>query len=740
MPESITLTHIVLVEFIVALALLAGILLFVLRRERRAHRRLRAEYQRMRSTIRVGSTPLPSTFDVTDSDNGARADPVAMHLYECQQAARKRYHAVTQNRVPRLSPEVPFNAKIAALRYVYSTAEMEAYQRGKTGKHSWSLLERKLYDIARWVVERKEARNDKNLRNQVRLLQQRVQALKPYEQETHRLEHKLQLSKGRVNQLQACQEESQSTIDKLRQINYALHLAQGQKPIGSVASGHSPTIGEDAFGDNLHNRTPNTARPLDNLEQLSTQYQELHSELTAGVRSLSEKQEHPGSKQLEQLVQRLEVELVKSQTYIETLKQRLAERQSIPQSHSSRASEDAHPQAPFAPTEQAALGKIEETLHIIHSHVAGKREQMNANPKNELEFTHKDYTLEELRHLRNNNRQQRTLIVELETQLNTLRDSIDTTQDEELREAKVLEMLRLEKLVKECEHCISALESEVELLHNRLQEKELGNQSGKESEPQSETTALPGAIAEELQAVSQKLEDSVRQNRLDAIVNKFSLDILHAHGLEDLASALVDAIKSSGLIVGFYMQSKLGKADFYRGNQFTDQERRLIKQTTIAAPVAYLNEGIFFASNHMHLLLKDPPEDDQELTRTEALLSNLLNLCSARIHYLEISSVMAHENRSLDEWSNTTREQLMSLEIGYANQAEDVLRQLRVLQEELQQMTSTLELSPNARAALANAVSECRHRVEQAFGGVDSMDQLCTQLLEQLEALPKPSH
>ncbi|MDQ2075604.1 hypothetical protein [Marinimicrobium sp. ABcell2] len=736
MPESITLTHIVLVEFIVALALLAGILLVVLRRERRAHKRLRAEYQRIRSTIKVGSTPLPSTFEGSESEPGAKTDPVALHLYECQQSARKRYHAVTQNRVPKLSAETPFNAKIAALRYIYVSAEMEAYQRGKSGKHSWSLLERKLYDIARWVVERKEASKDKNLRNQVRLLQQRVQALKPFEQETHRLEHKLELAQEKQVQLQAYQEESQSTIDKLRRINYALHVAQNQDPVSSATLRQTLTVGEEAFGDESPEPFGSNERSVRNLDQLSVQYHNLNSELTAGVLDLSRKQEHPGSEQLEQLVQRLERELEKSQAYIETLKQRLVKSAVIPaQVRSGTEAEAAHSQAPFVQTEQAALGKIEETLHIIHSNVADKRAQMGAKPKPEAEFTHKNYTLEELRHLRNNNRQQRSLIVDLEKQLGTLRNSIDTTQDEELREAKILEMLRLEKLVKECEHCISALESEVEFLYTRLREKEEAEQKA-----QKTTGSDPGALTDELDAVSQKLEDNMLHNRKEAIVKKFALDILHAHGLEDLASALVDAIKSSELIVGFYMQSKLGKADFYRGNQFTDQERRLIKKTTIAAPVAYLNEGIFFASNHMHLLLKEPPEEERELAQTETLLTELLNLCSARIHYLEVSTDMALENRALDEWSNTTREHLMGLEIRYAYQAEDVLRQLQTLREELQQLTGTLDLSASAQAALANAVSECQHRIDQVFGGDESLDQLCTQLLEQLENLPRPSH
>lgn len=730
MLESVTLAHVILLEIIAVLLLGVGLLWFLYYRLRRAHKRLQAELQRMRQTIRVGSTPLPEIAGDTESDGPySVTDPVAEYLYQSRETSRKRYHNITQSRVPTLVADAPFNAKVAALRYLFAGAESEAYRQIRSARDPWIMLERNLYDVARWIIERQEPGKDKNLSNQMRLLQQRVQALKPYKAQAETLERKLELAQGKLAQLKAYQDESQATIDKLRQINFALSQTDRQQPFSAAHLRQRFTVPEG--NDRLS--TESSGTPLDNLDQLSAQYQRLNGELTAGVRQFNSDHPVPQESQLENLVLRLESELGNSQRYIETLKERLSTRAIYDETLRGQDL-TSHPRTPLMPAQAAELGNIKDTLTIIHANPkdspsVGNRQKPAAPPK--------EYSLTELNHLRSNNQQQRGLILDLEKELQVLRTSISDSPEGEVKDAKVLEMLRLERLVQECEYCISALESEVELLYSRLQNRESASETAPEGEAPIDNVAQLGT---ELEQVTHKLQDTLLESRKDAIVNRFAQEIMHTHSLEDLATCLVSVIKDAELTVGFYMQSRVGKAEFYRGEQFTDRERGLIKTATIAAPVAYLNEGIFFASNHMHLLLKEPPEDDRELAQSEALLNALLSLSSARIHYLEVAGDLADQGRALETWSSGTRENLGELEIRYAYQAEEVQRQLKVLGEELHQLSTTLELGPNARTAIENALSECKHGINDVFNGDQSLDPLCNHLLEQLDVLPKPGH
>src|SRR5690606_13770311 len=121
---------------------------------------------------------------------------------------------------------LPYGSKIAALRFIYTMAELYAYQHPPGSQAHWLALERKLVDVARWIGQ--EGRHLKpQVNHRLRLLQERVDALKPFEQESIRLQRQLSLARARQKKLELAHNESQRTVINLQQRLRSLRRAHG---------------------------------------------------------------------------------------------------------------------------------------------------------------------------------------------------------------------------------------------------------------------------------------------------------------------------------------------------------------------------------------------------------------------------------------------------------------------------------------------------------------------------------
>lgn len=714
MLDSISLTNLILGEVIFALLLVVGVLVFVLHRERQAHRRLLIERRPKRNVS------VPDKAEADQGETEPRSldepeDPIAQYLNFCQQNAQNRYYKITEARHPRLAPDLPFNAKIAALRYLFCSAEVEAYKQRREARDVWILMEQKLHDIARWIVEQEAAKPDKRLTNQVKLLQQRVERLKPFEHQTRHLEHRLELAKIKQQRLEEFHSESLATIKKLRNINKILSLSGDPSSTEQLSAEQQPQAELPALP---------ISRPLsdawhESIDELAAQSQLLNRSLTQRLRELMSKQTGASQQQLESAAAQLEQELAASDRHIKLLKKQLTGTE-------QRAASVFGGRRPLAPHTAQAEPNIKEPLKII---VRPTKEEPVAPSVKPRELN--PYPVKEIAQLRANNRDQRSLIVNLEQQLGKLQETIVSTDAGPEKDAKLAEVTRIEGLIREYEHCIQALESEIDGLQQRL-EKHRSEEAG------AEASRELGEVSEDFERLTRELQETMAQKLRKNLAHSFALSALKAERIEDLAKSLVETLEEAKLLVGFYLQSTLGKAEFLNGTQFSPQERKLIKKDTVAAPVAYLNEGIFFASDQMHLLLKNPPDGDLELAEAETLLQELVDLTSAQIRHLELARQAEQHKQALDNWSDTTRETVVSLEISYAYQAEEVMRQIQALTEELQHIGANLKMTPASRTVLDNALGECRQHIVRVFSAGEVLDQHCSKLLEQLDQLPHP--
>ncbi len=224
MPDSLTLTTLVLGELVFVLLLSTTLLGVLLRRERRQQQRLLAAYQRLRETLR--SERARERKPARSQQDEQPQTTLGQYLEQLKNEAQERFHSITQANLPRLAPELPFSAKVAALRYLYCEAEERAFRKAQASGDPWGLLEKQLYDVVRWVVDRQPAREGRQRNNQIKLLQQRVEKLKGFEKLSRDLQRKLTLNQNKREELEQVQQENQITIDKLRHINDILSLSE----------------------------------------------------------------------------------------------------------------------------------------------------------------------------------------------------------------------------------------------------------------------------------------------------------------------------------------------------------------------------------------------------------------------------------------------------------------------------------------------------------------------------------
>lgn len=724
MLDSLTLTSIILAEVAFVLLLGCAMLTYVLMRERREHQRLLRAYQRLRNTIRADRSAARAASEQAAEEV---VDPVSEYFAQAQEDAHQRYRNITQTKLPRLAPEHPFNAKVAALRFMFCQAEARAYRKSLASGDVWVLLERQLYDIARWIVDREDTKPSRQRNNQVKLLQQRVEKLKGFEKLSRDLQRKLELNQQKREELERLQEEHQSMIDKLQRINNALSLAQ-ELP-GDSAEDLRHKL-QEIIQEDRPTQALAAERRLTNIEHFSVDNQRLNSELTQGLRAYNEEYPHARSDQLESTIKRLEAELYRSERHVAELKQ-----QHRSQGDGDLPASEALPPTPSDSGEletvegrASAMGNIEDTLKVIHTNMANSTSALSRAADSSRGPS--PYSLGEIQQLRGNNVRQRNLIVDLESELNHLRDAIPHTEDLGQREQQELEVLRLERLVKECEHCILALESEVEMLYNQLQERQARLAAEAEAQPTEETVEK---LQQELETLSERLLSSQQ----DTLLKQFALDSLKSQSIEEIARALFGTLKRAELIAGFVLNSKVGNAEYFPAKHFLDREKAMLRRTTMSTDIAYVNEGILFAGKHMHLMLKKPPENEQELSAVEKLLHSLLELCGSRIDALELHQLNTKHNQHLDNWASTTHNTLVNMEISYAYQAEEAIHLLDELMEQLKRAGSLANTSEAAQAVIDNALNECQHRFRHLFVHGSSIDESFNQLLGHLDQLPK---
>jgi macrodomain Ter protein organizer (MatP/YcbG family) len=343
---------------------------------------------------------------------------------------------------------------------------------------------------------------------------------------------------------------------------------------------------------------------------------------------------------MENSIRIMEIELVKSDRYIANLRKQLNEAKSQVAIAASSA--------------PSASNEVPSPRDYVDRHKA----------------------MAEIHQLRENNHVQRGLIVKLENEINALRQSLTTVEDEETRKAKEIEVARLERLVKDCQNCIETLEGQVDNLYAQLRERESDQPPTAEMQEEgddlnaSEASGLAemASSTEALEAMAGEMENIIFQYRQSHALNRFAQELSQHQELDSIATAVMQFLAEFQAEAGLCLRSHLEVKKYFPEGRFNEQQRQLTCSFAVKDPVFYINETTLFSSERINLMLL--PTIDARPPH-ESVVQGLVKIVDAYIGLLEAGKLGSVTEQKMDAWVEATKNQLADLDIQYAYQLEE---------------------------------------------------------------------
>ena len=631
--------------------------------------------------------------------------------------AQQRYEKFAQAKLPKIDPSQAFNAKVAALRYMYLTTEKEALEKRGNLATTWNLFEKKLAEIVRWfakqTINRQSVRNNRN-----RLLQEKIDALKPFEEENKKLKRSLEQSKRRQEQLETYLRENKATIHNLQKM---LNSLQHLNP--DAAKNKTVSINDMSIDEYL----THSADQMDSIANVSDEKGHMIKNILYELANTHADMNPEMKKKMETSLRIMEIEMTKSDQYIANLKNEL---------------KDAKLQATnYALMLRDSKGEFNKGALVLTGADADAG-MVPLKPLSHADYLDHEKVVMEIRQLRENNRTQRGMIVNLETEISLLKASIMDTPDAEVRKVKQQEVSRLERMVKECEHCIETLESEVDHLYSQLQERNAINPDSRNSTTNHQNNEIDAETFEtmdaerlgmELEEMAKEMEKIMFQYRQTHAVNQLMYDLIKCTSMEEIAREIIQLLKGFNARAGFCIVSAVGKAEYFPERVFNESLKELVRSFSFSDPIFYLNDGAIFSTSKICLMLL--PSGDDSTPLHESTLSGLVKVTAACIEHLESLSNSSRRSESMDSWISVTKNHLADLDIQYAYQVEENKKTFNNFIAEIRQAYHLLDLKGSGLILLDNAINEYEQRMYLLLSSGDIIDREISTLINHIDNL-----
>ena len=216
-----------------------------------------------------------------------------------------------------------------------------------------------------------------------------------------------------------------------------------------------------------------------------------------------------------------------------------------------------------------------------------------------------DTIIAEINNLRESNKHQYSTISNLEDEICTLKDSMNSEDPDDVNQAKEKEIQRLERLVKECQGCIVILEEEVDSLYARLQEQAslLNN-----APPDADSGEGQTSGAEEVELLLQELETTATNYQHVYAINNTFLEIMECHSLDDLANQLIQFINTFHLPAGFHIHCATGEKEYLPEHTFNLQHRDRLHAASAEEPLLHIDEASLFVYPNIRAIIRTKGE------------------------------------------------------------------------------------------------------------------------------------
>ena len=701
MPATGSLTFI-LGEVIFLLLVCCLFLTFITLKLKKARDTLSMEYRELRKRTRHILNEL-SFADNNGIPEKLHGDTVGIFLHSIAQYSIDRFKKFVPGGIPSLSPDTPFEAKVASLRYLVAMAEAENRTK-QNSPENWLVLEKKMADIVRWVRNMPKQQNQGGGR--IKQLLEKIDTLKKQEVENSRLKRQLSLARQKGESL-ASQNKNQR--DSIRKLQTMINAFQRAFPGSTVTPEY---VEQDNIPPNQRHERANNAYEgsvfqIANITDISQRKQGLLNQLTQNLTASLTHIDKSEREKFEEKVKALEIDILKSDHHITNLQKELkGARDNIQQF--TQLEQDA---VIYTPSNLDTNEIIPEQL--TNEEGASTSWTEDGGPQR---------SLEEIEKLRSNNQNQRKLILELNSEIGLLRESMLNTEDEELKEEKSQEIVKLERLVKECEYCIETLESEVELLRDQMADEQ-------------ETLQHPDIdrLNRDIEHMSSQLHQTIEQYSHANIINKFSMQLLGCNNIESAAQLLVTTLKSINIAYGFYLVSDFDKIEHYSDGKTSPQEQKSLKVQDSASVIGYTNEGILFFRPHIRVIVRNPPDEDEAQALLEITLDTIVQLLNSKIGYFDSQTKLLKHDAVMSTALNKISATLSQINLKHHSQSNDAKDIITDFTREVEASIRLMKPSPAVKSVFDNAISECYQRMDLMLSESKTIDKYTQEILSLLK-------
>lgn len=688
-PMDIPLPTIILGELLLVLLVLVVFLVNRLSRQKKIIEKL---LEKIRSA--TGANPGENFYDKNrlPSSQPSINDYFAYSLSD----ALTRFKKFTGNEHPTLNKEHPFSGKIAALRHLYLSAEQEVFAERGITHAGWGTIERTLAPIVQWT-DQSASQFEKAIGDLQRQLRAREDEMKRHQAKSAHLLKRLENLRNEQHSLEHLNAKNSNLIEHLQGALEKLKNIPATRQ-ETAASTFSLPLNDHyikQFGE---------ANSVENHNLLA-----LIHEIKNTKSTFSPAQQ----KRIESQVHLLEIELLKSDRHINDLKQQLKE-------------------AKLQITNYGLMRKDNTPIGDINS-LYDKLMQKIA-PENQDD---PDTIIAEIKHLQKSNKQQYDTVNNLENEISNIKDSISSDDSDVVNQEKEKEILRLERLVKECQGCIIILEEEVDNLYTRLQEQaaQLNKMPAIESPVDEElppAQEVQSSRFEEVEMLVQELQKTAMNYQHVYAINMILLDFLQCQDFHKLTHLLQDFINRFNLAAGFYIECAAGKTEYAPEHLVNTQERHQLVNPDVQEPLIHLDNGTLFNYVNIRALRNNTAQESEEKmldTNFQMVIAAANERLNDLTYYLQLAE-KEHGNLAIN---TQVKETLNNLNIRYAFQVDENRKTFDHFIGELRRAYGLLELKGPGVVILDNAVNEFEIRMSLLLESGEAIDKEISGMVDKME-------
>ncbi len=358
----------------------------------------------------------------------------------------------------------------------------------------------------------------------------------------------------------------------------------------------------------------------------------------------------------------------------------------------------------------------------------------------------------EVKNLMEVGQSQRRLILELEKELIRLREQVENAEgnDDGTLEEKKQALARLEQLYRESEMCVSVLESEVEDLHQRLDQmcddmakdkvafiEALNHAEDSDNVPQesaSEDSQEIERLQRELDNLSASLSNAVTAQQNQAAVTRFAKLSLRARNHSELAKELLAAAKQMGLVAAVQVRSELAKVSAADVGKISRQDKANLESIKYngGQRVTPVKGGVVLVDNRISLFAKESADTGMFARLRENLLS-MVTVASLVAEKIEHCIVRDKQKMSLDKLLNNVDKGLANVCVQYKYQTDEANRIVNRLLKELRTSLNSMTLTEIQQSVFEEMLKDCQERMALQFATGMSLDESMQSLHDSLK-------